>query len=175
MSEKLILEYLNPSPATAKGHMKCPHHGIRSTRPKTPIAHIIVPIPVIPPMLPLMNVPIIHDEYCLMIPGLAIIDDDTNKSNENIFCFGAFADCQSGVVYNNLTGYFPFMSYDGSICFLVVYHYKSNAILALPITGLNDKTIFKAYKIAFDELAMKGLKPKLNIMDNQATRCIKNF
>jgi hypothetical protein len=28
MSDKLILKYLNPSPATAKGHMKQPRHGI---------------------------------------------------------------------------------------------------------------------------------------------------
>ena len=32
LSEHLILKYLNPSPATAKGHMKRPRHGIRSTR-----------------------------------------------------------------------------------------------------------------------------------------------
>jgi hypothetical protein len=57
----------------------------------------------------------------------------------------------------------------------VVYHNKSNAILALPITGLVDRAIFEAYKIAFDELAAKGFKPKLNIMDNQATRYIKTF
>ena len=31
MTEKLILKYLNPSPATSKGHMKRPRHGIRST------------------------------------------------------------------------------------------------------------------------------------------------
>jgi hypothetical protein len=31
MSKQLILKYLNPSPATAKGHMKQPRHGIRST------------------------------------------------------------------------------------------------------------------------------------------------
>jgi hypothetical protein len=34
ISKKLILKYLNPSPATAKGHMKRPRHGIRSTTPK---------------------------------------------------------------------------------------------------------------------------------------------
>jgi hypothetical protein len=169
MSEKLILKYFNPSPATAKGHMKRPRHGIRSTRPKTSTAHIVVSVPIIPPMLPPMNVPILHNEYPPTIPGPAIIDDNTNKSIANIFCFGAFADCQSGVVHNDLTGNFPFISYNGSVCFLVAYHYKSNAILALPITGLNDKAIFEAYKIAFNELAAKGFKPKLNIMDNQAT------
>jgi hypothetical protein len=67
------------------------------------------------------------------------------------------------------------MSYDGSACFLVVYHYGSNAILALPIAGLDDKTIFEAYKITSNELAAKGFKPKLNIMDNQATKYIKKI
>ncbi len=33
LSEKLINKYLNASPATAKGHMKRPRHGIRSTTP----------------------------------------------------------------------------------------------------------------------------------------------
>jgi len=31
---KGVTKYLNPSPATAKGHMKQPHQGIHSTRPK---------------------------------------------------------------------------------------------------------------------------------------------
>ena len=35
ISETLILKYLNPSPATAKGHMKRPRHGIKSTRTKS--------------------------------------------------------------------------------------------------------------------------------------------
>ncbi len=34
--KKVILKYLNPSLATAKGHMKRPRHGIRSTSPKMP-------------------------------------------------------------------------------------------------------------------------------------------
>ena len=91
------------------------------------------------------------------------------------FCYGAFANRQSGVVYNDLTGSFPFVSFDGSVCFLVMYHYKANAIMATPISGLDDKTIFNAFKKNFDELAAKGFKPKLNVMDNQATKQIKIF
>jgi hypothetical protein len=34
ISEELILKYLNPSPATAKGCMKRPRYGIKSTTPK---------------------------------------------------------------------------------------------------------------------------------------------
>jgi hypothetical protein len=50
-NEKLILKYLNPSPATAKGHMKRPHHGIQSTTPKSPKIGM-APIPVVPVLLP---------------------------------------------------------------------------------------------------------------------------
>ncbi len=57
----------------------------------------------------------------------------------------------------------------------MLYHYESNAILATPITGLNDVSIFNAYKTYFDVLTKKGFKPKSNIMDNQATKHIKKF
>jgi hypothetical protein len=47
LAMKLILKYPNPSPATAKGHMKRPKHGIKSTRPKPPKESGITKIPVI--------------------------------------------------------------------------------------------------------------------------------
>jgi hypothetical protein len=101
------------------------------------------------------------------------IIDNNDESFANLFCFGAFADRILGVVYNDLTGNFPFMFYDGNVCFLVVYHYKANAILATPIAGLDNLTIFNAYQSIFEDLASKGFKPKLNVMDNQATKHIK--
>jgi hypothetical protein len=67
------------------------------------------------------------------------------------------------------------MSLQGNICFLVVYHYKSNTILALPISSLNDDTVFAAYKTQFKFLESKGHKIKLNVMDNQCTRQIKKI
>ncbi len=86
-----------------------------------------------------------------------------------------FADRHSGVVYNNLTGNFPFVSFNGSVCFLVMYHYEANAILATPVAGLDDLSIFNAYKLNFEQLAQKGFKPKLKVMDNQAMKHIKQF
>ena len=67
------------------------------------------------------------------------------------------------------------MSLDGSVCFFVLYHYKTNSILATPITNLDDKSIFTAYKANFEMLEAKGYKPKVNVMDNQATEYIKKF
>ncbi len=100
--------------------------------------------------------------------------DDKDKSIANIFCFGAFADRNSGIDYQDLTGLFPFMSFDGSV-FFVLYRYESNAILAKPITRLDDMSIFTVYKAYLEELTAKGFKPKPKIMDNQATKHIKKF
>ena len=89
--------------------------------------------------------------------------------------FGAFADKNTGVVYNDMTGNFPFVSIDGSVCYFIMYHYKSISILATPINGMTDNIIFKAYKKNFKMLKSKGFKVKLNIMDNQATKHINKI
>jgi hypothetical protein len=57
--------------------------------------------------------------------------------------------------------------------FFVLYHYKTNSILATPITNLDDKSIFEAYKANFEMLEAKRYKPKVNVMDNQATKYIE--
>ena len=107
--------------------------------------------------------------------GPHIVDDEDDESIANIFCFGAFADKNSGIVYHDLTGLFPFMSFDGSVCFFVLYHYESNAILATPIARLDDVSIFNTYRKYFKELTAKGFNPELNVMDNQATKHIKKI
>ncbi len=99
--------------------------------------------------------------------------DGNDKTITNVFCFEAFADKTSSIIYNDLTGSFLFVLLDRRVCFFVLYHYKSNCILATPISGMNDKKIFDAYTKYSKELTSKGFKPKLNVMDNQATKHIK--
>jgi hypothetical protein len=94
---------------------------------------------------------------------------DNDIYNSNLFCFAVFADKPTGTMYNDLTGSFPYMSLEGNICFLVVYHYEMNTILALPISGFSDETIFAAYKQQYELLESKGFKIRLNVMDNQAS------
>jgi hypothetical protein len=176
-----VTKYLNPSPATAKGHMKQPKKGIRSTRIKvktkgdTDIPIVPAPVPLVaPPLLPLFVEPLLYPG-----PAYGACTDATlipdNKLIANVFCFGAFANKISGVVYNDLTEIFLFVSIDGSICFFVLYHYKTNVILVKPIRNLNNCSIFDAYKEIFESLEAKGYKPKMNVMDNQAKKYIKHF
>ncbi len=130
----------------------------------------------LPPVLPLFdNIPVYPGPAYGAQPEPNVIAENTDKSIANIVCFGAIADRNSGIVYHDLTGLFPFMSFDGNVCLFVLYHYESNAILATPITGPNDMSIFTGYKTYLEELTVKGFKPKLNIMDNQATNHIKKF
>jgi hypothetical protein len=108
-------------------------------------------------------------------PPPHLIQEFEDYSIANVFCFGTFADKLSGVVYNNRTGNFPYMLLDGNICLFVMYHYKTNAILITPIVGLDSECILEAYKSNFEYLVSKGVKPKLNVMDNQATKAIKTY
>ena len=172
LSEELVTKHLNPSPATAKGHMKRPKKGIRSTQKQvktkgdSKIPSIPVPVPQAathPFLLFMEPMPYKGPAYNARMEVKYISDDE---SIANVFCFGAFADKVSGVVYNDLTGNFPFMSIDGSVCFFVLYHYKTNAILVKPIANVVDRSIFAAYKEIFETLEAKGYKPKMNVMDN---------
>jgi hypothetical protein len=61
----------------------------------------------------------------------------------------------------------------GNVCFLIVYHYETNAILALPIKGFGNDIIFATYKQQCNMLEAKGYKIKLTIMDDQVPKTIK--
>jgi hypothetical protein len=101
-----------------------------------------MPVPhAAPHPLPLFVEPIPYNglAYTARMEVNCIPDD---KSIAHVFCFGAFTNKVSGVVYNDLTGNFPFMSIDGSVCFFVLYHYKTNTILVKPIANVDYRSIF---------------------------------
>ena len=176
-----VQKYLMPSPATSKGHMKRPRKGIQSTTPKPHKPTISSPI--LPHPIP--AAPGIHTDA---MPGLilnnddnssgphpAFIDDIDDKSIANVFCFGTFADKNTGIIYNDCTGNFPFMSLDGNVCFFVMYHYETNAIFATTLPGLDSEKILATYNKNFEYLVSKRYTPKINIMDNQAMKAIKLY
>jgi hypothetical protein len=145
--------------------MKRPRQGIRSTTPKIKATPNHDAPPVIQ-QIPQMST---NGRYQNIIP------DNSDASITNVFCFGGFANKRTGVMYNDMTGNFPFVSLDGSVCYLIMYHYESNSILATPITRLTDIIVYEAYKQQFEELEKKGFKVRMNVMDNQVTKHIKKF
>jgi hypothetical protein len=152
ISKELICKYLNPSPATTKGHMK-PHAMVSKARHQKQIMpeqpYLIQSPEVIHPTVRRAkgntNPGICEPPHR---PGPTLIANNYDKSIADVFFFGEFADKNTGIVYQDMTGNFPFMSLDG--CYFIMYHYKSNSILATAIDGLEDKTIFAAYKQRFN-------------------------
>jgi hypothetical protein len=85
LTKKLILKYLNPSLATAKGHIKQPRHGIKGTQPKLmprathPDQAVVIKPPHDIAAAPVHNV-------LLQQPLPHLIDDDGNESITSAFC-----------------------------------------------------------------------------------------
>jgi hypothetical protein len=163
-----VNKYLNPSPATAKGHMKRPRQGIRSTRRVPPVpSPSVVRSRIVPDEIH----PIAHTHVHVIdnnnmdsensipihVPPVNVIESD-DDSNRNVFVFVAFADKQNGTLYSDLTGTFSFMSLEGNVCFLVVYHYETNAIMVVPTANFTDDAILKAFHQQFKLLESKGHK-----------------
>jgi hypothetical protein len=103
-----IAKYLNPSPATAKGHMKrlqmgiCSTQGKGATEPVPALAHTYHPL-----CNDQTTDSLINDIQPCPVTNANIIEDANRSSDANIFCFAAFADKQTGILYNNLARTLP--------------------------------------------------------------------
>ncbi len=151
LTKKAVAKYLSPIMALSKDHMKRLHKGICSTTSKQPCTGVLasVPDPVMPSLIKPYD-PNSNNDISDTAPCYNIINDIEDQSIANIFCFSTFTDKVSGVVYNDCTGEFPYMSLGGNVCFFVMYHYKTNAILVTPISGLNSASVLDAYKKIFE-------------------------
>ncbi len=113
------------------------------------------------------------DPIAFPMPHAIIIENDDDS--DSVFKFAAFTDKHTGILYSDLAGTFPFMLLEGNVCFLVVYHYETNAILALPVANFSNDSILATYQQQFEFLESKEHKIKLNVMDNQSSQVIKNY
>jgi hypothetical protein len=80
-----------------------------------------------------------------------------------------------GHTYTDLTARLPKMSSRGYTYILVLYDYNGNIIQAEPMKNRSDAEAIRAYQKIYDELTSKGLKPKFQTMDNDASTALKHF
>ena len=92
-----------------------------------------------------------------------------------MFCFTISYDPREGRVYVDMTGTFPVKSYSGMTHMFVLYDWTTNAILVRPLKNQKDESIVEAFKSTLEELTKQGFKPKLNIMDNVASKAVITF
>ena len=80
-----------------------------------------------------------------------------------------------GAIASDQTGRFPVISARGMQYLIVVYDYDSNAILAEPLMNRTAKEILRAYASIHTLLVTRGLRPRLQRLDNEASNILKDF
>jgi hypothetical protein len=80
-----------------------------------------------------------------------------------------------GQLYTDLTGKFPVRSSKGNSYVMVCYVYDCNYVKVIPMKYRSALEWIKAYDHIHQELTVKGFKPKLQTLDNEASAALKNF
>ena len=88
-----------------------------------------------------------------------------------------FVDCQliTGQIATDLPGRFLVPSSRGNSYVLIVYDYDSNYIHAEPLRSRSGPDILAGYKRSIDLLKGRGLTPRLQRLDNEASQALQQF
>jgi hypothetical protein len=98
---------------------------------------------------------------------------DTDLGTKTHLVYAVIVD--QGQLYTNLTGKFPVRSSKGNSYIMVCYIYDCNYVKVIPMKSRSASESYKAYDTINQELTVKGFKPKLQTLDNEASTALKNF
>jgi hypothetical protein len=98
---------------------------------------------------------------------------DTDLGTKTHLVYAVVVD--QGQLYTDLTGKFPVRSSKGNFYVMLCYIYECNYIKVVPMNSRSASEWVKAYDSIHQELAVKGFKPKLQTLDNEASAALKNF
>ena len=153
LTSKLVRKHMPQSIPMIKGHLDQQRKNIKSTKPKRSKAT---------PKL---------------LPG----DDETEQDFHPVPAQHrtnlVYAECHdiTGQIFSDQPGRFLVSSSSGNQYLMIVYDYDSNSILAEPMKSRSGPEMKRAYKAIFDYLAKRGFRPKLQRLDNEASRELKDF
>jgi hypothetical protein len=81
----------------------------------------------------------------------------------------------TGKIYTDQTGKFVAQSSKGNNYIMLLYDYDSNCILAQPFANRKSATLLAAYKTLHQKLTARGMRPKIQILDNECSEELKSF
>jgi hypothetical protein len=79
-----------------------------------------------------------------------------------------------GQLYTDLKGKFPVRSGKGNSYVMVCYVYDCNYVKVIPMKYRSASEWVKSYYTIHQDLTVKGFKPKLQTLDNEASAALKN-
>jgi hypothetical protein len=98
---------------------------------------------------------------------------DTDLGTKTHLVYAVVVD--QAKLYTDLTGKFPVRSSKRNSYVMLCYIYDCNYIKFVPMKSRSTSEWFKAYDSIHKELTVKGFKPKLQTLDNEASTALKNF
>jgi hypothetical protein len=96
---------------------------------------------------------------------------DTDLGTKPHLVYAVLVD--QGQLYTDLTGKFPVRSSKGNQYVMVCYIYDCNYVKVIPMKSRSISEWVKAYDHIHQELTVKGFKPKLQTLDNEASAASK--
>jgi hypothetical protein len=98
---------------------------------------------------------------------------DTDLGTKTHLVYEVVVD--QGQLYTDLTGKFPVRSSKRNSYVMVCYIYYCNYVKVIPMKSRSSSEWVRAYDSVHEELTVKGFKPKLQTLDNEASAALKNF
>jgi hypothetical protein len=82
---------------------------------------------------------------------------------------------ETSQIYAELTGRFPTTSLSGNKHILILYDYDSNIFLSALMKNRGDKEILRAFDLLIQSLIIRGLRPSLKCLDNEASLALRKY
>jgi hypothetical protein len=98
---------------------------------------------------------------------------DTDLGTKTHLVYAVVVD--QGQLYTDLTGKFPVRSSKGNSYVMVCYVYDCNYVKVIPMKSRSASEWVKSYDRVHQELTVKGFKPQLQTLDNEASSALTNF
>jgi hypothetical protein len=112
-------------------------------------------------------------KYISKTPNADQPTPDTDLGTKTHLVYAVVFD--QGQLYTDLTGKFPVRSSKGNSYGMVCYVYDCNYVKVIPMKYRSASEWVKAYDTIHQELTVKGFKPKLQTLDNEASAALKIF
>ena len=153
LTSKLVRKHMPQSTPMIKGHLDQQRKNIRSTKPKRSMA------------------------APKSLPGVDETEQDLHPAQHQQRTNYVFADCHdiTGQIFSDQPGRFLVSSISGHQHMMVVYDCDSNSILAEPMKSRSGTEMRRAYQTIFEYLSKRGFRPKLQRLDNEVSRELKEF
>ena len=92
---------------------------------------------------------------------------------QDMFCFTALADANTGTMYMDLASVFPVCLFKNMQYIFVAYIYDLNAIIVRPMQSRIDAAFISAFTDIFATLRAQNYQPALNVMDNECSKAVE--